>query len=488
MLKARGEVLDGIAAEDGGKAWLHKEVFRRIRARSLAKARAETKPVGLSEYQTFLIGLQGVGPVGGERYDGEDGVMRVIEQLGGVALPPSVWESSVLPARVRDYRPAMLDGLLSSGEIVWVGSKTTGSKAKEPGLVALHPADSLLLTVQDGEKNGEAPGEPVTLPDAVMAVLAPGGAYHANQLAGLTRAAWDASSECVDESTGEILPHPWSDSQFEEALWSLVWQGKVTNSSFDPLRSLGASSHAVKAPVRASRRRVRVRVSVPANMTGLWSAVPHADMQEASAERVAIARVEALLDRYGVIAPPMIDKERLAGGFSGLYPVLRRMEEHGALMRGMFVSGCGAAQFASRQTVDALRSCAVEPSAVVLDATDPANLYGSVIAWPRTIGGFSIRPARRSGASVVLRGGRLLAYAVPRSHHLLLAQDADPALQQACNELAYALQRNLRDGGIRGGVTFCDTNDEPVTARGEWSRMLHVAGFVPVPQGMKLYC
>ena len=121
MLKARGEVLDGIADEDGGKAWLHKEVFRRIRARSLAKARAEIKPVELSEYQTFLIGLQGVGPVGGERYDGEDGVMRVIEQLEGVALPPSVWESSVLPARVRDYRPAMLDGLLSSGEIVWGG-------------------------------------------------------------------------------------------------------------------------------------------------------------------------------------------------------------------------------------------------------------------------------------------------------------------------------------------------------------------------------
>jgi ATP-dependent Lhr-like helicase len=39
MLKARGEVLDGIAAEDGGKAWLHKEVFRRIRARSLAEPR-----------------------------------------------------------------------------------------------------------------------------------------------------------------------------------------------------------------------------------------------------------------------------------------------------------------------------------------------------------------------------------------------------------------------------------------------------------------
>ena len=62
------------------------------------------------------------------------------------------------------------------------------------------------------------------------------------------------------------------------------------------------------------------------------------------------------------------------------------------------------------------------------------------------------------------------------------------AVQQACNELAYALQRNLRDGGIRGGVTFCDANNEPLTERCEWSRMLRVAGFVPVPQGMKLYC
>ena len=85
-------------------------------------------------------------------------------------------------------------------------------------------------------------------------------------------------------------------------------------------------------------------------------------------------------------------------------------------------------------------------------------------------------------------GWTIAAYAVPEAIICCSPQDADPALQQACNELAYALQRNLRDGGIRGGVTFCDANDEPLTVRGEWSRMLHVAGFVPVPQGMRLYC
>ena len=67
------------------------------------------------------------------------------------------------------------------------------------------------------------------------------------------------------------------------------------------------------------------------------------------------ARSEVLLDRYGIIAPPLSDAEDVPGGFSALYPVLRRMEEHGTLVRGMFVQGFGAAQFARRDTVDQLR-------------------------------------------------------------------------------------------------------------------------------------
>ena len=69
-------------------------------------------------------------------------LMRVIEQLEGIYLNASVWESSVFPARVRDYQPSMLDELLASGDVVWVGSKINGSNAKEAGGIAFHPADS----------------------------------------------------------------------------------------------------------------------------------------------------------------------------------------------------------------------------------------------------------------------------------------------------------------------------------------------------------
>ena len=44
-----------------------------------------------------------------------------------------------------------------------------------------------------------------------------------------------------------------------------------------------------------------------------------------------------LLDRYGIIAPNTVSDAGVAGGFSAIYPVLKRMEEKGTLLRGVFV-------------------------------------------------------------------------------------------------------------------------------------------------------
>ena len=52
---------------------------------------------------------------------------------------------------------------------------------------------------------------------------------------------WQEHAEVnVNPETGEIILPAWGESQFEEALWSLVWQGKVTNSSFAPCPGLGS--------------------------------------------------------------------------------------------------------------------------------------------------------------------------------------------------------------------------------------------------------
>lgn len=194
-LHAKGELLKGHFVDDAAGAdangsddsasersprqtpqqWLHKDVFRRIRALSLAKARKAIKPVEPAVYQAFLLDRQGVGPVGGARYEGVDGLMRVIEQLEGIYLNASVWESSVFPARVRDYQPSMLDELLASGDVVWVGSKINGSNAKEAGGIAFHPADSRLL-VKPGEQsqNNAYSAGTMTVPETILAALSNG--------------------------------------------------------------------------------------------------------------------------------------------------------------------------------------------------------------------------------------------------------------------------------------------------------------------------
>lgn len=511
--------------------WLHKDVFRRIRQRSLIKARKAIKPVEPAAYQMFLLDRQGVGPVGGERYEGVDGLMRVIEQLEGLALPAALWESSIFPARVRDYQPALLDELLTSGEVVWVGSKAGATGAAEAGEITFHPAASVLLpdesNTADSMQSGIADDRSATMPQAILAALSTGGAFHARQLMDAAKRIWNETAEPdINPETGEIIPQEWSEQQFKDALWSLVWQGNITNSSFTPVRALMSAGQNSRHKTTVSRRRGRVapirRATTDMSLSGLWSLTTvqiHNDddaqvpetAQSIQAER-ALATVEVLLDRYGIIAQPLVDQEKLPGGFSALYPVLKRMEEHGRLVRGMFVRGFGAAQFAERETVDALRHPreSREQTVVALSVLDSANLSGAAIDWPQ-VSREATKPTRRAGSLVVLSAQGPLLYATVKSKHLTVFQSqpqsadnnkqdanasdnipADNMMRKATAELAYALQRASTGAGFGVGsgpatVTFSDVNGEPLNARHPFARTLHQAGFVPVPQGMRLY-
>ncbi|WP_425350864.1 Lhr family helicase [Bifidobacterium colobi] len=370
-------------------------------------------------------------------------------------------------------------------------------------------------------------GESATMPQAILAALSAGGAFHARQLMDAAKRIWNETAEPdINPETGEIIPQEWSEQQFKDALWSLVWQGKVTNSSFAPVRALAASVGGQNSRRKAtvSRRRGRVapirRATTDMTLSGLWSltaADPTDDDANAQASETAqsmqaqqaLALVEVLLDRYGVIAQPLIDQEKVPGGFSALYPLLKRMEEHGRLVRGMFVRGFGAAQFAERETVDALRHPleSREQTVVALSVLDPANLSGAAISWPQ-VSAEATKPTRRAGSLVVLSVRGPLLYATVKSKHLTAFETqsqadaiddettganipADAMMRKAAAELAYALQR-ASTGAVAAGsgsatVTFSDINGEPLNARHPFARTLHQAGFVPVPQGMRLY-
>ncbi|MBW8761023.1 MAG: ATP-dependent helicase [Microbacterium sp.] len=444
--------------------WCDTEVLRRLRMRSLAAIRGSVEPVSPEAYARFLPDWQHLS----RPLEGLDGVLTVIEQFAGVPIPASAWESLVLPSRVRDYTPAMLDELTSSGEVVWAGN---GSLPGRDGWVSLHPADLAPFTLPESDAEIGAD----SLEAQLLAALGAGGAYFAAQLKEMTGA----------ENEQSVL----------EALWSLAWSSRVTNDTFAPIRSLLAGgSQAHKVTRRAPRTRTYRGVSLartaprPTSLGGRWSLLPALDASTGSSAQDAARRATVtaglLLDRYGVVTRGAVQAEGVPGGFAQAYRVLAGFEEAGHCRRGYVIERLGAAQFAASATVDRLRTFAglADPPprhAVTLAATDPANPYGAALGWPRR-DGVSHRPGRKAGGLVVLVDGALVLYLERGGRTVLSFSDDPDMLRAAASDLA----RTARTRRLET-LTVEKVNGEGVYGT-EFALALHEAGFVVTPRGYTL--
>ena len=447
-----------------GLEWVDPEVLRRLRARSLAALRREVEPVPQATLGRFLPEWQHVAVErGGLR--GIDGLVSAIDQLAGLPLPATSWESLVLPSRVRDYSPAMLDELMASGEVLWAGR---GELPGGDGWVSLHLADAAPLTLPE-----PLALEPDPLRDRLLAALEGGGGYFFRQLAG-----------AVAQPDAE----PLTDTDVARALWELVWAGRVTGDTFTALRArLGATTTRARATPRSRAHRARARVaaslaaSAPPTVAGRWSLLPHPDAVPTAR---ATALAEQLLERYGVVTRGSVQAEGVEGGFALVYKVLSTLEETGRVRRGYFVEGLGAAQFATPATVDRLRAFHTDrvedapPAAVTLGATDPANPYGAALPWPD---GEGHRPGRKAGALVVLIDGALGLYVEKGGKTVL--NFLDPDAEDAIEAAAASLAATVRAAGGRLRVERIDGEFAVGTPLGD---ALQRAGFAPTPQGLRL--
>jgi ATP-dependent Lhr-like helicase len=179
--------------------------------------------------------------------------------------------------------------------------------------------------------------------------------------------------------------------------------------------------------------------------------------------------------------------EEIPGGYSIIYPALKKMEESGLIRRGMFVSGLGAAQFAMPAAVDmlrGLRSASSEPESVVLAATDPANPYGAILPWAQneeqpTDNSSAHAMARVSGASVILVDGQLVAFVRRRNPAIrVILPDAEPERSQTAAKLARQMAELavVRQKGRGLGFLIGKINDVP-TREHFLARFLEEAGF-----------
>jgi ATP-dependent helicase Lhr and Lhr-like helicase len=464
-LGAQGRVLDGEFRPAGsGQEWCDAEVLRLLRRRSLARLRREVEPVEPAALGRFLLAWQHVDrPRRGPR--GVDGLLQVVDQLAGYAAPASAWESLILPSRVADYEPALLDELTASGEVTWVGH---ASLPGTDGWVSLHLGEQAPLTLPLPDPESEAPAS--ELHHAVLDALSPGGAWFFRQL---------------QAATGG------KDRELAEALWDLVWAGRITNDTFAPLRALtgsGSGTHRTRRTTpRARPTRTGVRPAPPTT-TGRWAILPGVD---ADPTRRAHATAERMLERYGVVTRGSVMSERTVGGFAAVYKVLSAFEDSGRCRRGYFVESLGAAQFGTAGAIDRLRTFTdpagdggdAKPEAVTLAATDPANPFGAALPWPEREASGGHRPGRKAGALVVLVDGALTLYVERGGRTLLTWSDDAARLHPAAHSLSEAGRR-----GALGRITVEKADGAQILGGGSTPlrEALDAAGFVSTPRGLRL--
>ncbi|MCO6747728.1 ATP-dependent helicase [Streptomyces sp. IpFD-1.1] len=480
-LGASGRVVQGEFHPAGvGQEWCDATVLRRLRRRSLAALRQELEPVEPTALARFLPPWQ---HLGGQGLRGPDGLVRAVEQLQGAAVPASALEKLVLPSRVAQYQPAMLDELTATGELLWAGS---GSLPGKDGWVSLYLADNAPLLLPPPH-----PLELSPLHQAVLDALAGGYGLFFRQIADQVRAA-----------------HPTaSDQALADAVWELAWSGRLTNDTVAPLRALlgsgrtaGSTAHRARRSVPRGRFGALTAAPRPASRTGpptvagRWSLLPPLE-PDPTLRAHALART--LLDRHGVVTRGAVAAEGVEGGFSAVYRVLSAFEDSGQARRGYVVEGLGAAQFAMDGAVDRLRASATAAEreaggtprqALVLAAADPANAYGAALPWPEPPSGAGHKPGRKAGAMVVLVDGELAMY-MERGGKTLLAWPSttpddpsapDPRLEGAAHALAGSAV-----GGSLGTVTVERINGEPALTS-PVGTYLENAGFHATPRGLRL--
>ncbi len=435
--------------------------LEQIHRRTLTLLRKEVQPVSLFAYADFLTHWQHLHT----RVTGADGLRRGMEQLRGVALPQSIWERDVLPARVDAFDVSDLTGLCQRGDLVWVAqhNRVRFFFRGEGALFLSAPAELSLSA-------------------------------NVRKVYDFLRSEGASFTQDLESAFGKIP---------QDALIELVTAGLVTNDTLDTMRAVGTN---LRSPLHSelelelasrlgtrpltrtryygAKRRVakRLRAATPrVEWQGRWSLVHRAGvMGQFSDDERADKLARVMLARYGVVTRECLEREDIAGDWAHLYPVFQRMEMRGEIRRGYFVEGLGGAQFALPDTIEQLRaasrserplaSTADEPF-IVLNAADPANIFGGEV-------GDAPRFTRVPSTHIVLHRGQPVLIAEDKGERITTMQTA------TTDVIERALRAYLTRPNAQKHVVITQWNGGDVLGNTR-ELTLHNLGFSRTPKGME---
>jgi len=370
-LKQGGQFLEiASSKEDVPIQWASTEIVERIRRATLRQERAKIQPCDTAQFVEFLLRWQNRTPE--TRLSGVDGLVSIIEKFQGLALAADIWETEIFARRIQDYQPGWLDDLCRQGEITWYGSST--ASAVTGNIAFAFREDLPYFHYQNPNLSDQIDDQNEKILDQIRNAFQKKGACFINDLSLETGL---APSTCA------------------AALWELIWLGEVTNDTFAVIRagkppfSLDQFSEKIaqRNPYRRMGRSHRYR-SVPGS--GRWSLLPQSTETKNIQPEFIEAVANQLLHRYGMICREIYELENWQIPWRSIYETLVRLEWRGEIKRGYFVKGFSGLQFALPKAADELmnlqqrkpRNKDQSDSLILMNVSDPANLYGAASPLP----------------------------------------------------------------------------------------------------------
>ncbi|WP_184355817.1 DEAD/DEAH box helicase [Xanthomonas euroxanthea] len=367
-LQREGYVMAGhFNAQAQSEEWCERHLLARIHRYTLGRLRREIEPVAQRDYARFLFEWQHVD--GASRVAGPDALAGVVGQLEGFEAPAVLWESELLPARVRDYQPAWLDELCTAGRTVWARLRPGGGR----GGAALRSTPIVLLPRRAAQRWSSLARDGDDAPlgsraQRVAEVLQQQGALFFDEIADAARL---------------------MSTELEDALSELVMRGRAHCDSYAGLRALLVP--ASKRPSALSRHRRRAS-ALGIRDAGRWAPVralpelPLADAGERHQDMLEHV-AHTSLRRYGVVCWRLLEREAAwLPPWRELLRMYQRLEARGEIRGGRFIAGLSGEQFALPDAIAALRRVraqALPQQWVCVSASDPCNLLGSLLPGER---------------------------------------------------------------------------------------------------------
>jgi len=402
-------------------------------------------PLPIDRLPLFIASYQGLTHPGESIED----LQSRLERLFGYPAPAHLWEEEILPSRMENYHPSLLDALLHSTPLLWFGA---GEKAVA---FALEPELGLFATPR--EKETEKTKR--LFPDVR-------GRY------GL-----------FDIATHAAL----TTEQATRQLWELTWKSVIANDSMETLRkgilngfeASGADrdGHVSRGVVR---RGAMNRWAASRPVQGSWRVldVPALEPDGIDAQELARERARILFDRYGILFRELLDNEAEPMRWNRLFPILRLMELSGEILSGYFFEGIPGVQFISLEAFRFLREGLDEDVIWWMNAKDPASLCGIGVEGlkgklPRRVPSNHLVFHGKRVALESMRNGRELHIRIPADH---------PRFQETLGMFKVLLSRGFNPAK---GIVVEKINGV-AAERSEYRDALREFGFISGYRGLEL--